>query len=289
MDHSSAAQKITEDVMKFAGCVWHVDGVPQNLSAIDYESIADKAFNDLTKGKTHAKLLIRLAGQSGSGKTTQLLPAALEMFKTRRVAPIHVAVRVFAPYHPFYDEIERMDKSRIRENTNEFALVLLFMTTLRFIRNDYPVILETNLLDQSFEEGITTLLLEKGYEFDIHLLAVSKTISDSFIEKRAAHSLCEGGRYVSEKSSDYFYNSIPVAIEYLRAKCPKAGIVIWSAFDAAPVFVGRVGDDEAMDTLQKCRESKAPLRVLEESDLLRGKKDWFIKHYPESESLDGSF
>ncbi|GHV34300.1 hypothetical protein FACS1894187_04570 [Synergistales bacterium] len=289
MDYSDALQRITKDVMEFARRVWHVGGAPWSFDAADYESIADRAFGDLTKGKTHAKLLIRLAGQSGSGKTTQLLPAALGMFKARNIDPVHVAVRIFAPYHPFYGEIERTDKKSARENTNEFALILLFLTMIRLIRNDYPVILETNLLDPSFEEGIASLLLERGYEFDIHLLAVSKAVSDSFIEKRAIHSLCEGGRYVSDKSSDYFYNSIPAAIDYLKVKCPQTGLVIWGAFDIEPVFVGRVRDGEAMEVLKKHRENKAPSRDVEESSLLRGKKDWFIRHYPGSESPDGSF
>jgi hypothetical protein len=291
MDHGDAMKKIIGDVMEFAHRVWHARDVPQDLRAVDYESLADRAFNDLTRGKRRAKLLIRLAGQSGSGKSTQLLPAAMEMFKARNIDPIHIAVRVFAPYHPFYEDIKRLDESRVRENTNEFALSLLFLTVIKLIGDDYPVILEINLLDPSFEEGITMLLLERGYEFDIHLLAVGKQTSDSFIEKRATHSLVEGGRYVSGKSSDYFYNSIPIALDCLRSKCPECGLVLWSAFDIDPVFVGRVCDEEAAAALQKYRENKAPshaLDILSEPELLRGKKDWFIRHYPGSRSPDGS-
>ena len=45
------------------------------------ENLSQKAFNDMKQNKTKSKKLYRIAGQSGSGKTTQVLYAVNEVLK----------------------------------------------------------------------------------------------------------------------------------------------------------------------------------------------------------------
>ena len=49
----------------------------------DYPGLIKKALADFTAGKTKDSNLIRVAGLSGSGKTSQLLPAAEAYFAQR--------------------------------------------------------------------------------------------------------------------------------------------------------------------------------------------------------------
>ena len=47
----------------------------------EYPAILKKVIADFTTGKTTSRCLVRIAGLSGSGKTTQLLPATEVFFE----------------------------------------------------------------------------------------------------------------------------------------------------------------------------------------------------------------
>ena len=66
---------------------------------IDNKQIVDiaiKNFPKIASGATKNATCIRLAGQSGSGKTTQLVPATLALYEESGIKAIHFAVRKFA-------------------------------------------------------------------------------------------------------------------------------------------------------------------------------------------------
>jgi hypothetical protein len=54
---------------------------------------------------------------------------------------------------------------------------------------------------------------------------------------------------------------------------------MWSAFDTEPVFVGKVGDEDALAALERCRKIETSPCQRDERDLLSAKKDWFVKRY----------
>jgi predicted kinase len=229
-------------------------------------------------------ILIRLAGQSGSGKSTQLFPAAAAALEGIGVNATQIAVRKFVPYCPWLEEIRAAyGEENLRENTNAFALTLLFFTLEKLMRAGIPVVMEVNLLDPAFEEYIAILLKENGYNTECHVMAVAREISDEFIKRRCTLSKTEGGRIVSQASSDYFYNSVPIAIKRLAEVAPETPCVLWSAFDRDPIFDGKIGSPSALQILSDYRKiSGMPIDSPAEAELLDAKKKWFSTRHASS-------
>ena len=123
-----------------------------------FNTIADNCVKELTQNKKSAEkpFLIRLGGQCGSGKTTQLLPAIKENLKDDNY--IHLAVRLFADKHPHYNKfLDKYGQGLIREKTNGYALLCLFKVLEILIQNKYNIFLEMTILDPDFEEYINKL------------------------------------------------------------------------------------------------------------------------------------
>ena len=96
----------------------------------DYFAAVQKVLQDFTAHKTSSRHLVRIAGLSGSGKTTQLLPAVEAYFEKQHLSPILVAARRFAPYHPHYKEISDFyGEKNVRKLTDEFYDVSSFIRT----------------------------------------------------------------------------------------------------------------------------------------------------------------
>ena len=118
-----------------------------------------KKEKDITKGKK----IIRLVGQSGSGKTTQLLPAAKKCFESKYSKPIHLCVRNFASLHPDYKNLlSKFGKGEIRERTNGFALRCLIVCLNLAIEKGCDILLEVTFLSQEFEKILFDLLKKQG-------------------------------------------------------------------------------------------------------------------------------
>ncbi|MDR1071311.1 MAG: zeta toxin family protein [Rickettsiales bacterium] len=274
---------LRNDVLRFAARMWRRPDMPADWIVSDYSGPADRAFADMTAGIRGDGEFVRLSGQSGSGKTTQLSPAAIAGFRAAGMNPAHVSVRAFARYHPFYDDIRlRFGDAALRESTNEFSLVLLFLTLEKMLRSGCSVALEIALLDESFEEFVSRLLSESGYRREYHALAVGKAVSDGFIRKRAERE----GRIVARKSADYFYGAQRPGLAFLQSLVPSAPCVLWNAFEPGPAFDGRMGDDAMLEAFDRCRAMDSG-PGLGETALLAAKIDWFTRRRPGPLSRDG--
>ena len=118
----------------------------------DYPAILPQVLKDFTADKTKGRNLIRIAGLSGSGKTTQLLPATEAFFKNRELKPVLVAAREFVKYHPHHNEIKEFyGEENLRKMTDEFSTIMLFLAITELIKNGYDIILDVTLLDPAME------------------------------------------------------------------------------------------------------------------------------------------
>jgi hypothetical protein len=89
--------------------------------------------------------LIRVAGQSGSGKSSQLVPALETALQNKEVIKINVGA--FAPFHPQYQQWQQQCPDQIREKTNGFALRALVMFYKHCILNQANIIFDMTLLE----------------------------------------------------------------------------------------------------------------------------------------------
>lgn len=207
--------------------------------------IAKSNFKMLSQGKTKNHKLIRLAGQSGSGKTTQLLPTASAYFEMRNLKPIRFAVRDFAILHPKYNELlSQFGREQIREKTNGFALRCLLISLIFAISEGNDILFEVTLLSHEFEDYIFSHLAKNNYSCLFLVLAVNKEISDHFIQERSLHSLTEAKRVVYKESSNYFEKALLDDISYFATNHKNEHVIIWSAYDFLPVFDGKFSDAE---------------------------------------------
>jgi hypothetical protein len=267
-----------EEVFRFIDFFAKEDVVEKYpLEKYDWESLTDRAFNDIAEGKTkNIPMLFRIGGQSGSGKSTQLLPAIKALFEKWNINPIHMAVRNFVDYCPHRDEIERdFGKENLRENTNAFALRLLFLVLKKTIEEKYPIIFEVTLLDNTFEGFLFNLLRSNSYRVEYHLMAVPKEISDTFIEKRKKGSGFEGNRVVSAVSKDYFFDRLPKAMEFVGRMGDKNPCFLWTVYDKFPVCELPMGDGETLKILER-QQGIIKKLAFDEEFLRKSKIEWFL-------------
>ena len=105
MDNNSALQK----TIAYMKAHWPSEVKPEwQVNLEEYPVIAQTILTDFTKNSTTSHHFVRIAGLSGSGKTTQILPATEAYFEKRDLKPVLVAARRFVEYHPHYQEILRL-------------------------------------------------------------------------------------------------------------------------------------------------------------------------------------
>ena len=253
------------------GAIWKDDTPPKLL-----KSLSCIAFNDMKKEKTKSKNLIRICGQSGSGKTTQLLEGVKRITEEKKLKPVIIAVRNFATYHPHYNELINMyGKAEIRERTNGFALKLLCFTLIKFITSGYFVVMDITLLSSEFEKIVFNLLNENGYKINYLIMSVPRMQSDMFIQKRMQTSLSEGSRVVYKSSADYFYDVLDEGILYLTQTDKISNAVIYSAYHKDPRYYGPVKD--CYPIFYACRKRIEKI-VFGEKELLEAKIEFFRKN-----------
>ena len=91
----------------------------------EYPEILKKVLAKWTVNASKTNELVRIAGQSGSGKTTQLLPAVEAYFKNSNKSPILVAARRFVEFHPNMEEIKNeYGEENLRKKTDEFSTMM---------------------------------------------------------------------------------------------------------------------------------------------------------------------
>jgi predicted ATPase len=248
---------------------WGATHLPDELRQFDAQTILPQVIADITTDATQTRQLVRIAGQSGSGKTTQLLPAAEAYFAHRQLHPVLVAARSFVQYHPHLVEIrEQFGEENLRENTHEFTVIMMFLTLSALIANGYDIILDVTLLDPMIESVLNQMLTDNRYQSRIFMIAVSKEISDQFIGKRA-------NRKVKSHTADEFWRVTQLALNFYAQNLPTTPITVWSAFDPTPVYSGTISD--ALSIIKKYQSiSELPQPTPTETQLRRAKIE-FVK------------
>ena len=254
---------------------WHSDIVPDKwqIQDSDYQKILPKVLSDFTLGKSKQKIFYRIAGLSGSGKSTQLLPAVTAKFESLKLDPVLTAARIFVPYHPYAAEIEQeFGSENLRENTNEFSTIMLFLTVMALIKQGYAIILDVSFFNPLFEQALMATLAKHGYEAHIELMAVSKEITEGFIQKRASSTThTEKKRKVNRHTTEVFYKCTLDSLDYYNKNYPDTHINLWSAWDLEPVYSGLMNSSAMKDTYLEYNSIKKLPHLTDEVTLLAAK------------------
>lgn len=222
------------------------------------------------ENKTEDKpFLIRICGQSGSGKSSQVLPYIEDALKDTPC--IRFGARFFAPFHPDYENLKKTP-ALAREKTNGFALIALFEFYRFCIEQRLNVLIDMTLLEPEIDIYMMRLAKENGYRIQMHTLCVPKKISDMFIHKREI----ETGRKVYKASADYFFQSLPRSLKALtHEKCFEStdNIYLWSHQQKTPIFKSKIQNPKLLSVLRE-RQGKTyhrlkPLRKTVKCDALK--------------------
>ena len=270
--------RMATDVVAFIQNQW---GCRDPFCAIDFsekiwDELCERAYRDLRVRCNHLKsspFCIRLIGQSGAGKTSQLVPAMKAALEAQSQAFISFAVRDFVSYHPNLNVIrEHYDEGLIREKTNAFALTLLTLVFARCVQERLPILFEVTLLSPEYERFVHQCLSEQGYSCDYHCLAIAKEISDAWIEARYR----ETRRVVSKRSSDFFFQTLKPAFETLQSVRIPNRVFIWDAYHTEPQCT-RFPDACLWQKIQKVAYMDAEPLSFEAA--LEGKKSFLRSFY----------
>lgn len=203
------------------------------VSLEEYPDILKKVISDFTVAATKNRHLIRVAGISGSGKTTQILPAVESYCEKNTFKPILIAARRFVEYHPHCEEIKNFyGEENLRKNTDEFSTILMFMTLVELIKNGYDIILDVTLLDPEVENLLLGALTAAKYETLILMIATSPTVTANFLKGRA-------WRHTKETEEE-FIRATKKALEFYANNSPELRIILWSVYDKPPIYDGPI-------------------------------------------------
>lgn len=201
----------------------------------EYPALAKQVFADLTAGKTTKRHLVRIAGLSGSGKTTQLLPAVENYFESQDLKPVLVAARIFAVYHPYYQEIKDFyGEAKVRPLTDEFATIMMFLILKELTKKGYDIILDVTLLDPAVEGILLKMLSSEQYESLLLMIATSPAVTAHFLAGRT-------WRHTRETELE-FIRATSHALDFYAKKAPDMRIILWSVYDKPPIYDGPVKD-----------------------------------------------
>lgn len=197
----------------------------------EYPEILVKVLEDMTPAATKNRKLIRIAGVSGSGKTTQILPAVEAYNQKNGFEPILMAARRFVEYHPHYQEIKDFyGEENLRKNTDEFCTIMLFLTLTKLIRGGYDIVLDVTLLDPEMEGILLKLMREAEYSALFLMVAVSPVVTEKFLSDRA-------WRHTRETELE-FIRATSRALGFYAENAPKLRIIMWSVYDLLPIYDG---------------------------------------------------
>ena len=223
-------------IIKYMKAHWPSEVKPEwQVGLAEYPAILKQVIDDFTLAATKNHRLIRLAGISGSGKTTQILPAVEAYCEKNHYEPILMAARRFVEYHPHYQEIkDYYGDENLRKMTDEFATIMLFLTLSELIKNGYDIILDVTLLDPEMEAILLRLLKAGNYEMLLLMIAVSPTVTEQYLKGRA-------WRHTKETEQE-FIRATSRALEFYANHAPDIRIILWSVYDKPPIYDGPVKD-----------------------------------------------
>lgn len=232
----SESNRELEQIIKYMKSHWPSEVKPEwQVSLSEYPAILKKVLADFTLSATKNHRLIRIAGISGSGKTTQILPAVTAYCEKNSFEPILIAARRFVEYHPHYQEIkDYYGDENLRKMTDEFATIMLFFTLSELIKAGYDVLLDVTLLDPEIEGILLKLLKAGNYEMLILMIAVSPTVTEKYLEGRA-------WRHTKETELE-FIRATSRALDFYAKSSPDIRIILWSVYDKPPIYDGPIKD-----------------------------------------------
>ena len=205
---------------------WQVD-------LAEYPEILQKVMKDFTVEATKNQKLIRVAGISGSGKTTQILPAVEAYCEKNEIRPVLVAARRFVDYHPHYKEIlDYYGEANLRKMTDEFSTIMLFLTITELTREGYDIVLDVTLLDPEMEGILVKMLASGHYEMMLLMVAVSPVVTEKFLSGRE-------WRHAAETEQE-FVRATSEALKFYAKTMPKSRVGMWRVYDLLPVYDGAI-------------------------------------------------
>ena len=222
---------------------WPSDVKPEwQVSLGEYPAIVEQVLADFTRGKTTKRHLVRIAGLSGSGKTTQLLPAVEVYFDQHKESPALVAARRFAPYHPHYQEISDFyGEAHVRAKTDEFSTIMMFLVLRELTRQGYDIILDVTLLDPTIEAVLVGFLTKNDYTHLLVMIAASPEVTEKHLGAR-------GWRHTKATEQE-FIRATTKALAYYAEAAPSTRIILWNTYATSPVYDGPV--EGVLDTFAK--------------------------------------
>lgn len=221
-------------IIKYMKSHWPSEVKPEwQVDLKDYPAILQTVLDDLTPAATKNHHLIRLAGISGSGKTTQILPAVEAYSKKYTFEPILMAARRFVEYHPHYQEIkDYYGDENVRKLTDEFSTIMLFLTLSELIKGGYDIVLDVTLLDPEMEAILLKLIKEANYRTLFLMIAVSPTVTEKYLSSRAWRH--------SKETELEFIRATSKALQFYAENAPDLHIIMWSVYDQLPVYDGPI-------------------------------------------------
>ncbi|MBQ6461280.1 zeta toxin family protein [Candidatus Saccharibacteria bacterium] len=221
-------------IMAYMRAHWPSEVKPEwQVGLAEYPKILPKVLEDFTLAATKNHRFIRIAGVSGSGKTTQILPAVEAYCAKNNYEPILLAARRFVEYHPYYQEIKDFyGDENLRKMTDEFSTIMLFMTLSELVKGGYDIVLDVTLLDPSMEEILVKMLKAGNYEALFLMLAVSPEVTEHYLTGRA-------WRHTKEAEKE-FIRATSHALEFYAKSWGDLHIILWSAYDKPPIYDGKI-------------------------------------------------
>lgn len=223
-----------EQVIKYMASHWPSKVKPEwQVSLAEYPAILQKALEDFTLAATKNHHLIRITGLSGSGKTTQILPAVEAYCKKHDYEPILMAARRFVEYHPHYQEIkDYYGDADLRKLTDEFSTIMLFLTLSELIKGGYDIILDVALLDPEMEGILLKMLHTSDYQMLMLMIVVSPAVTEKYLSGRAWRH--------SRTTEEEFIRVTAEALEFYAKQASDIRIILWSVYDLDPIYDGPV-------------------------------------------------
>lgn len=207
---------------------WQVD-------LASYPQILQKIIADFTLNKTKNREFIRIAGLSGSGKTSQILPAVEAYNQKKQISPILVAARKFVTYHPFKKDIEEYyGVENLRKNTDEFSTIMMFLVMDALTKAGYDIVLDVTLLDPVVEQILIQMLEQNHYQKLLLMIATSPTVTEHFLGSR-------GWRHTKATEQE-FIRATKKALAFYAENTPDLRTIFWSVYDLLPIYDGPVKD-----------------------------------------------
>lgn len=199
----------------------------------EYPGILKKVIKDFTTDATRNSQLIRVTGISGSGKTTQIMPAVDAYCEKNGYKPILVAARRFVEYHPHCQEIkDYYGEENLRKMTDEFSTILMFMTLAQLIDNQYDIVLDVTLISPDIESILLDTIKKANYRMFVLMMAVSPKVTEKFLLGRKWRH--------AEETEKEFIRATEKSLEFYASSAPGLRIILWSAYDESPIYDGPI-------------------------------------------------